>query len=149
MPNKKLLELLKEFSQTKKYLDDVNLEMIESIEYISLNNPTIYEHYNIDLCTYTTKSTEYDELKLEFKIWIKNSNTPIKITVLDSKELDFNSVTTYKHLGSHKQTKMLLDEPYMNKFVKYLSFNKLMYLLEMFGFILGYLTNTNLELLSE
>jgi hypothetical protein len=150
LSKKTLLELLKEFSKTSNYLDDVNLNMIEFISYANVYGPTVYDNLDPIYNTYTKKITEYSEDKLSFEIYIQKCSEPIKIMVINSKETIKKFIQSYKSICSYEQIEQieqLMENPIMDKFVKFLSKNKLMYLLEMIGFVLGYLTNSNIGLL--
>ena len=147
LENNLLLILLLDFVKTSRFLDSVNFSIIQNIKWNRLYTKTPYNHFDTNTNTYTNMLTEYSEDKFVFTIQIKNTNEPIQITCINSHELDKKDIQSYKYIGSYDSLEKILKIPNIDKFIHELSKNKLMYILEMLGFILGYLVNNNLNLL--
>jgi hypothetical protein len=142
-----LKNLLLDFNNKYKYLDDVNFNLITNITWKSINNNTPYLHYNTNNYLYEEIFTDYSEDKFEFVIEIQNCNKPIILTCINSNLLDKSELQSYKYIGSYNNIDDIVNIENIDKLCNLFSKNKLMYILEMFCFILGHLVNNNLDIL--
>ena len=135
-----LLNLFMANTDKHYLLEGVNLSMIKKISCKLDISQTPYQQYNCDTCKYVQEYSK-QELKFIFILDIESVEKPIMITCLNSGKKKSDEITSYRYLNTYEYDNEVLNYSGINKFIKNLNRNNLLYILEKFGYILGHIVN--------
>ena len=137
-----LLDCLNTYKRKNFLLSDVDFSLITCItgdheKSFSIRDKFIHNPDPRGVGKIVLTRTELKEEKLVFDIFLRGTIEPIRITCINSNEIDENEISSYIPRTTTSDIEKLYERPELKQFIAKFSKNKVDHVVQYFGYLLN------------